>query len=118
MARPWDSLSTLRSPRYRSTTPDSLPVAGQALPDGIGYPQGSAERFQKYSYTSSSFPKLLGAMTVYFYILYSTQSVEERSSAAEAFWAAVDESLIAIALFNSSVSCFLHSAINSTMLFY
>lgn len=47
MARPRDSLSTLRSPRYRSTTPDSLPVAGQALPDGIGYPQGSAERFQK-----------------------------------------------------------------------
>ena len=27
-------------------TQNSLPVAGQALPDGIGYPQGCAERFQ------------------------------------------------------------------------
>src|SRR5207302_5798384 len=27
-------------------TQNSLPVAGQALPDGIGYPQGSMERFQ------------------------------------------------------------------------
>jgi len=28
-------------------TQDSLPVAGQALPDGIDYPQGPYERFQK-----------------------------------------------------------------------
>jgi len=30
------------------TTQDSLPVAGQALPDGIGYPQGSCKRFQTH----------------------------------------------------------------------
>ena len=28
-------------------TQDSLPAAGQALPGGIGYPQGSNERFQR-----------------------------------------------------------------------
>ena len=28
-----------------TTTQDSLPVAGQALPDGLAYPQGSNERF-------------------------------------------------------------------------
>jgi len=34
--------------QYRSpgTTQHSVPAAGQALPDGIGYPQGSNERFQ------------------------------------------------------------------------
>ena len=35
--------SQWRSP---ATTQDSLPAAGPALPDGIGYPQGSDERFQ------------------------------------------------------------------------
>ena len=30
------------------TTQDSLPAAGQALPDGIGCPQGSNERFQTH----------------------------------------------------------------------
>ncbi len=30
------------------TTQDSLPVAGSALPDGLGYPQGSDERFQTH----------------------------------------------------------------------
>ena len=34
--------SQWRSP---ATTQDSLPAAGPALPDGIGYPQGSDERF-------------------------------------------------------------------------
>ncbi len=29
-----------------ATTQDSLPAAGPALPDGIGYPQGSSERFR------------------------------------------------------------------------
>jgi hypothetical protein len=28
-----------------ATTQDSLPAAGPALPDGIGYPQGFDERF-------------------------------------------------------------------------
>ena len=45
MARPAHSLSTLRSAGYPNTTQDSLPAAGQALPDGIGYPQGPIERF-------------------------------------------------------------------------
>ena len=31
--------------RSPATTQDSLPAAGPALPDGIGYPQGSDERF-------------------------------------------------------------------------
>jgi hypothetical protein len=38
-------------------TQDSLPVAGWALPGGIGYPQGCDERFQR-CYTLSSFPEL------------------------------------------------------------
>ena len=38
------SLSTLRS-ESRPPTQDSLPAAGPALPDGIGYPQGSNKRF-------------------------------------------------------------------------
>jgi hypothetical protein len=32
--------------RLPATTQDSLPAAGPALPDGIGYPQGSDERFR------------------------------------------------------------------------
>ena len=39
------SLSTLRSGRSPAPTQDSLPAAGPALPDGIGYPQGSCKRF-------------------------------------------------------------------------
>jgi hypothetical protein len=31
--------------RSPATTQDSLPAAGPALPGGIGYPQGSDERF-------------------------------------------------------------------------
>ena len=31
--------------RFPATTQDSLPAAGPALPDGIGYPQGFNERF-------------------------------------------------------------------------
>ena len=52
------SLSTLRREGRPSTTQDSFPAAGQALPDGLGYPQGSCERFRGVSYISSSFPKL------------------------------------------------------------
>ncbi len=43
-------LSTLRRPGRPDTTQDSLPVAGQALPDGLAYPQGSIERFHDISY--------------------------------------------------------------------
>ena len=38
-------LSTLRRGGLPPTTQDSLPAAGPALPDGIGYPQGSDKRF-------------------------------------------------------------------------
>ena len=55
------SLSTLRREDRSSTTQDSLPAAGQALPVGFGYPQGPDERFRDISYISSSFPKLRGA---------------------------------------------------------
>jgi len=39
-------LPTLRRGGYPPATQDSLPAAGPALPDGVGYPQGSSERFQ------------------------------------------------------------------------
>ena len=45
IAWPGHWLSTLRREGRPSTTQDSLPAAGQALPGGIGYPQGSNERF-------------------------------------------------------------------------
>ena len=34
--------------RSPAPTQDSLPAAGPALPDGIGYPQGSDKRFHIY----------------------------------------------------------------------
>jgi hypothetical protein len=45
--------------RWRSpaTAQDSLPAAGPALPDGIGYPQGSNERF--HICDDSPFPSFL-----------------------------------------------------------
>ena len=57
------SLSTLRRMGRPTTTHDSLPAAGQALPDGVVYPLGCCERFQiMYSFTSpSSFLRLRGA---------------------------------------------------------
>jgi hypothetical protein len=44
---PWHSLSTSRPAGCPDRTQDSLPAAGQALRDGIDYPQGSSERFQR-----------------------------------------------------------------------
>ena len=44
-----------------ATTQDSLPAAGPALPDGIGYPLGSNERFHILRWFS--FPELLGTRT-------------------------------------------------------
>ena len=52
------SLPTLRREGRPSTTQDSLPAAGQALPGRFGYPQGSDKRFRGVSYISSSFSKL------------------------------------------------------------
>jgi len=48
VARLSHSLSTLRRVGRPTATQDSLPAAGSALPDGIGYPQGSSERFQRW----------------------------------------------------------------------
>jgi hypothetical protein len=45
IARPERLLSTLRRWTLLSPSQDSLPAAGQALPGGSGYPQGSSERF-------------------------------------------------------------------------
>src|SRR5260370_22389544 len=45
IARLGHSLSTLRRASHLAATQDSFSGAGQALPDGIGYPQGSHERF-------------------------------------------------------------------------
>ena len=49
-------LSTLRRGSYPPATQDSLPAAGPALPDGIGYPQGSLRKVS--SVKLSSFPGL------------------------------------------------------------
>jgi hypothetical protein len=40
-----------------TATQDSLPAVGRTLPDGLGCPQGSNERFQSVPYISASFPK-------------------------------------------------------------
>ncbi len=53
-----DWLSTLRRARYLTTTQDSLPVAGQALPDGISTRKVSLKGFKVVDYISFSFPKL------------------------------------------------------------
>jgi hypothetical protein len=58
ITRPWHSLSTLRPAGYPAQTPDTLPVVGRTLRDGIGYPQGSNERFPECSYILSSSPRL------------------------------------------------------------
>jgi hypothetical protein len=53
-----DWLSTLRSAGYPATTQDSLPAAGQALPDGLS-PAGFLRKVSKLlPYIFSSFPKL------------------------------------------------------------
>ena len=53
-----DSLSTLRRTGYPATTQDSLPVAGQALPDGLSTHKTPMKGFRSASYISSSSPKL------------------------------------------------------------
>ncbi len=53
-----DWLSTLRSADYSNTTQDSLPVAGQALPDGISTRKVPLKGFKVADYISFPFPKL------------------------------------------------------------
>ena len=57
-----DSLSTLRSAGYPDPTQDSLPAAGQALPDGLSTRRVPMKGFRAVSYISSPFPKLLAAI--------------------------------------------------------
>ena len=57
-----DSLSTLRSADYSNATQDSLPVAGQALLDGIPTRKVPMKGFKVVIYISFPFPKLLGAI--------------------------------------------------------
>ena len=53
-----DSLSTLRRVRYLTTTKDSLPVAGQALLDGLITRKVPLKGFKVVDYISFPFPKL------------------------------------------------------------
>ena len=53
-----DSLSTLRRVRYLTTTQDSLPVAGQALLDGVLTRKVPMKGFKVVDYISFPFPKL------------------------------------------------------------
>ena len=57
ITRPRHSLSTLRRMDYSTTTQDSLPVACQALPDGL-LPAGFLQKVSEFNYISSSFPEL------------------------------------------------------------
>ena len=53
-----DSLFTLRGVSYLSTTQNSLPVAGQALPDGISTRKVPMKGFKVVDYISFPLPKL------------------------------------------------------------
>ncbi len=53
-----DSLSTLRDASYPNTTQDSLPVAGQALLDGVLTRKVPMKGFKVVNYISYPFPKL------------------------------------------------------------
>ena len=59
-----DSLSTLRSADYSNNTQDSLPVAGQALLDGLSTRRVPLKGFKVVDYISFRFPKLLDAIDV------------------------------------------------------
>ena len=64
IARLSDSLSTLRRVRYLTTTQDSLPVAGQALLDGLLTRKVPMKGFKVVNYISSPFPKLCLAQSM------------------------------------------------------
>src|SRR5271165_7217272 len=51
---------------------DSLPAAGPALPGGIGYPQGSCERF--YGCNDSPFPSFLARCQLNFRLVTSADN--------------------------------------------
>ena len=53
-----DWLSTLRRAGYPTATQDSLPAAGQALPDGLSTRRVPTKGFRVVPYISFSFPKL------------------------------------------------------------
>ncbi len=59
-----DSLSTLRNADYSNTTQDSLPVAGQALLDGISTRKIPLKGFKSVIYISFPFPKLCLAQSM------------------------------------------------------
>jgi hypothetical protein len=59
-----DSLSTLRNADYSNTTQDSLPVAGQALLDGLFTRKVPMKGFRVVDYISSPLPKLRLAQTM------------------------------------------------------
>jgi hypothetical protein len=63
-------LSTLRRPGRPDATQDSLPAVGQTLPDGLGYPQGSIERFLDVILHPSSSPKLDAAQGQHTQLLF------------------------------------------------
>ena len=58
-----DSLSTLRRGRYLPTTQDSLPVASQALPEGLSTRKIPTKGFKAVHNILSPLPKLLGTIT-------------------------------------------------------
>jgi hypothetical protein len=53
-----DSLFTLRRASYPNPTQNSLPVAGQALPDGLSTRKVPMKGFKGVNYISFPFPKL------------------------------------------------------------
>ena len=55
-----DWLSTYHWVDYSTAAQDSLPAAGQALPDGLSTRRVPMKGFKVASYISSPFPKLLG----------------------------------------------------------
>jgi hypothetical protein len=57
-----DWLSTLRGAGHPRPTQDSLPVAGQALPDGLSTRRVPLKGFRAVTYISSPLPKLLAAI--------------------------------------------------------
>ena len=73
ITRLWHWLSTLCRVGPPTATQDSLPAAGPALPDGLGYPQGSHERFSMCVTFDSPFPSFHGARSD-FNRLYSKTS--------------------------------------------
>jgi hypothetical protein len=58
IAWPSDSLSTLRDANYSNTTQDSLPVAGQALLDGVFTRKVPMKGFKAVDYILFPLPKL------------------------------------------------------------